>query len=114
MANAGHGGMQMCRFVFSLVQSLSRIAWYISQTRFSHGSNQSNERFTHTILPFSQAQEFLGTENVHEHVGREPSGGLFNMLRLSAPNADRKCLPTISAWNKASAFGAELLLPVNG
>jgi glutaminase len=58
---------------------------------------KSVERTIHTYIQynssFSQAQELLGTESVHEHVGREPSGGLFNMLRLSAPKANGKCLP---------------------
>jgi glutaminase len=56
-----------------------------------------------------QAQELLGTEMVHKHIGREPSGGLFNMLRLSQENDDGKNLPHNPMINAGAIMACSLV-----
>ena len=62
-------------------------------------------------IQYCMAVNLLGTEKVHEHVGREPSGRNFNCLTLQAPNDAGKELPHNPMVNSGAIMCASLINP---
>ena len=60
-------------------------------------------------ITYCMALEELGEEEVHRHIGREPSGDDYSAMRLAAPDAEGRELPHNPYINAGTIMAASLV-----